>query len=171
MIFVEYIMIPDLLFNLNVIGQIKSSDKLILNSGILYIDPFSYTRAIRRKLLGQNRYNIMVFINTIINYTLIYCKSISDKIISHNNSVICFDLIKPNMRNDLIVLYESLNHVVKGLGRLKNSYINDKYITEYIDKISLQISNYLVECNLIGIHNYLFSKERNFRDTEQSIII
>tara|TARA_Y100000768_G_C23969951_1_gene679987 strand:- start:210 stop:704 length:495 start_codon:yes stop_codon:yes gene_type:complete len=164
-------MIPDLLFNLNVIGRIKSQDKLILNSGILYIDPFSYTRAIRRKLFGQNRHNIIAFISTIISYTLLYCKSITDNIISHNDSVICFDLIQPNMRNDLIVLYESLNHVVKGLGRLKNSYINDKSITDSIDKISLKISNYLIECNLIGVHNYLFSKERNFRATEQSIII
>lgn len=164
-------MIPDLLFNLNVIGKIQSYDKLILNSGILYIDPFSYTRAIRRKLLGQNRHNIMAFISTIISYTLLYCKSISDNIITPNDSVVCFDLIQPNMRDDLIILYESLNHVVKGLGRLKKSYINDKSITDSIDQISLKISNYLIECNLIGVHNYLFSKERNIQNGEYSLII
>jgi len=164
-------MIQDLLFNLNVIGRIKSSDKLILNSGILYIDPFSYTRSIRRQILCQNRHNIMAFISTIILYTLLYCKSISDKIISSNDTVVCFDLIQPDMRNDLIILYESLNHVVKGLGRLKNSYINDITITNPIDQLSVKISDYLIECNLIGVHNYLFSKEGTFRNGEFSLII
>ena len=52
-------MIEDIILNLNTISKIEQYDKLLVNYGTLYIDPYSKLRGLRRKWQGHNRYDVL----------------------------------------------------------------------------------------------------------------
>ena len=85
-------MIDDLVLNLTTLGKLRQDDKLSVHYGRLYIAPYTYTRALRRKFTGQNRYDVITFIGTTTSYSLAYAKSITNRLNNPNVSHVDGDL-------------------------------------------------------------------------------
>ena len=144
-------MIDDLFLNLTTLGNVESYDKLLVHYGILYIDPYSHSRGIRRKFKGHNRYDVLRFISVTIKYAIIQGNAILDRFRYIPDLTV--DGLKTSHREDLLILFTSLSECKTGLNCLCTTYENDRNVLSAIGVIETSIENFIIDCNNIGIKN------------------
>ena len=128
--------------NLNVIGQIQLHAKIFIRNGNIYIDDsYAPIISIKRFLMGDNRYDTLEFIRTLIHNTFVLC----DRIILDNSHR---DITKYN--SILIRLGNDLKGSINGITHIKDTYASDARIASsvevLIDNIHVQhlkITQYL----------------------------
>ncbi len=144
-------MIDDLFLNLTTIGNVEPYDKLLVHYGILYIDPYSHTRAFRRKFQGHNRHDVLRFVSVTIKYAIIQGNAILDRFRYIPDLTI--DGLKASHREDLLILFTSLLECKTGLSNLSTTYEDDRNMLSGIDVIVTSIDNFISDCNNVDIRN------------------
>ena len=140
-------MLDDLILNLTTLGKLRQDDKLTVYYGRLYIDPYTFGRSMKRKITGQNRYDVLTFISTTSNYALAYRKSIVNRVIDKDDSNI--DVLEPLKREELVNLYQAFVLALGGLDELKNTYVDDRSAISSIDVV---INNIAKFCRRLSYH-------------------
>jgi len=131
--------------NLNVIGQIQLHAKIYIRNGNIYIDDsYAILSSFKRYIMGDNRYDTLEFIRTLIHNTFVLC----DRII--------LDETKPDASKYNAILFRlgnDLNSSIQGITRIKETYSSDARISSsvdvLIDNINVQykkIRSYLEKC-------------------------
>jgi len=144
-------MVDDLFLNLTTLGNTESYDKLVVHCGILYIDPYSHSRAIRRKVQGHNRHDVLRFVSVTIKYAIIQGNAILDRFRYIPDLTI--DGLKSSHREDLLFLFTTLLECKIGLSNLCTTYENDRNILSVISVIESSINNFIIDCNSVGMRN------------------
>ena len=117
--------------NLNVIGQIQLHAKICIRNGNIYIDDsYSILTPFKRQLMGDNRYDTLEFIRTLIHNTFVLC----DRIMLDKTDI-AYTCVLSRLQNDLV-------HSKDGLSNIKDTYATDARITSsvmvLIDNINVQ---------------------------------
>ena len=117
--------------NLNVIGQIQLHAKVFIRNGNIYIDDsYAMITSLKRFFMGDNRYNTLDFIRTLIHNTFVLC----DRIMLDNIDEQYLSILS-RLQNDLV-------NSKSGLGNIRDTYSNDARITSsvhvLIDNINVQ---------------------------------
>ena len=140
-------MLDELILNLTTLGKLRENDKLSVHYGRLYVAPNTFGRALRRKLTGQNRYDVISFIATTINYSIAYAKSITYRNITPTGTEdITIYMLDARSKDELANLYLGFIQALSGLEELKNSYIDDRSAISSIEVICNKISNFVEDC-------------------------
>ena len=133
--------------NLNVIGQIQLHAKIYIRNGNIYIeDSFALVSSLKRYIMGDNRYDSLEFIRTLIHNTFVLC----DRIMLDNKQEdhIKYNSILSRLGNDMM-------NTIKGITNIKDTYSNDARIASTVDVL---IDNINVEQG--KIHSYLNTHPR-----------
>tara|TARA_B100001758_G_C18000407_1_gene397752 strand:+ start:23 stop:454 length:432 start_codon:yes stop_codon:yes gene_type:complete len=117
--------------NLNVIGQIQLHAKICIRNGNIYIDDsYVVVTSFKRHLMGDNRYDTLEFIRTLIHNTFVLC----DRIMLDNTDEQYLSILL-RLQNDLVNSKE-------GLGNIRDTYSNDARIASSVhvllDNINVQ---------------------------------
>lgn len=119
--------------NLNVIGQIQLHAKIYIRNGNIYIDDnYAFLRSIKRSIMGDNRYDTLEFIRTLIHNTFVLC----DRIMLDNKNV--DHIVKHN--SILHRLGNDLNNAVSGITHIKETYASDARIASSVDVLTDNIN-------------------------------
>ena len=111
--------------NLNVIGQIQLHAKVFIRNGNIYIDDsYAPIIAMKRYIMGDNRYDTIEFIRTLIHNTFVLC----DRIILDKSKR---DEVKHN--SILIRLGNDLHNTIIGITHIKDTYSSDARIASSVD--------------------------------------
>lgn len=110
--------------NLNVIGQIQLHSKIYIRNGNIYIDDNWILSSIKRWAMGDNRYDTLEFIRTLIHNTFV----LSDRIILDNTPG------QDKKYNSILTrLGKDLNNCKSGLQNIKDTYSTDARISSSVD--------------------------------------
>ena len=117
--------------NLNVIGQIQLHSKIYIRNSNIYIDDnYLFLSSIKRYVMGDNRYDTLDFIRTLIHNTFV----LSDRIILDKRDInIKYMSILSRLGNDL-------NNTKQGLIHIKDTYAADARISSSVDVLCDNIS-------------------------------
>ncbi len=153
------IMIEDIILNLNTISKIEQYDKLLVNYGTLYIDPYSKLRGLRRKWQGHNRYDMLKFVSSTIRLAINYGNSILHRF--RYIPDLTLDDLDSLQKDELMLLYKTLLECRSGLSELCSTYKDDKNVLSSIEIVETSIENFIDECNNIGLRNSFFKEQKN----------
>ena len=123
--------------NLNVIGQIQLHSKIYIRNGNIFIDEnYAIFSSFKRYFMGDNRYDTLEFIRTLIHNTFVLC----DRIILDANET-KYHSILSRLNKDLV-------NAKSGLSNIKDTYLNDARISSSVDVL---LDNIDVQNNKINL--------------------
>ena len=124
----------DVCINLNQISQIQIGNKLIQNLQYIKID-HSIIPSISRRFTGANRKDNIEFINYIMSQSFIHLKQLSIQPNIKESKLLDLKSSKSDLDFLYLNLITLLKHSIIGMIRLKQTYVNDVYTQEEINKI------------------------------------
>ncbi len=130
----------DLLFNLKIISELNTSDKLSCGTKLFKIDDPSYTQGFCRWWYGEDRAKTLEKLNQIIDSTFDYMdKTFTKRVRSPGSSDSIEHVLYETNSQIMQKFYITLMDTIKGLDKLKSTYVTDKSMTTgltlLIDKI------------------------------------
>ena len=141
--------------NLNVIGQIQLHAKIYIRNGNIYIEEnYVLLSSLKRYFMGDNRFDTLEFIRTLIHNTFVLCDRImlDDK----KEDVTKYNSILSRLGNDLM-------NCQKGINNIKDTYANDARISSTVEVL---IDNINVEYNKIT--KYLHHDSPKLREKKKN---
>lgn len=140
----------DLLFNLNIISELKKSDKLSCPEKLLRIDDPGYTQAFTRWWYGEDRSKTLEKLNQIIDATFSYIdKTYLNELDSENEFGKDKKVLYENNSEKLQKFYLALNNTIRGLEKLKSTYGSDTSMTTGLDLLMGKINTRKEKINKI----------------------
>lgn len=140
----------DLLFNLNIISELKKSDKLSCPERLLRIDDPGYRQSFTRWWYGEDRSKTLEKLNQIIDATFAYIDR------TYLNELDCNSeyrkdkkMLYENNSEKLQKFYLALNNTIRGLEKLKSTYSNDTSMTTGLDLLMGKINTRKEKINKI----------------------
>lgn len=120
----------DLLFNLKIISELNTADKLSCSSKLFRIDDPSYTQGIYRWWYGEDRAKTLEKLNQIIDSTFEYMdKTFTQRVRSPGSGDTQERVLYETNSQIMQKFYITLIDTIKGLDKLKSTYVIDKSMT------------------------------------------
>jgi hypothetical protein len=119
-----------LLFNLKIISELNPSDKLSYGKKLFRIDNPSYTQGIYRWWSGEDRSKTLEQLNKIIDATFAYMdRTFTNQVKIPGSSKKEEHVLYENNSQIMQKFYITLLDSIKGLDKLKTTYVSDKSMT------------------------------------------
>ena len=131
-------MMDELLVNLTTIGKLSPGDKLAVEKGKIYISSSRYQRPFCRWYNNQNRITTIDFLKNTIDYAITYSYSkivLIRTILNTINGTDTNQEILSKSLDELKIILNSLQHVLRGLEELKGTYKDDRSVLSSLDVI------------------------------------
>lgn len=123
-----------LLFNLKIISEVNSSDKLSFEDKQFRIDNPTYMQGMYRWWSGEDRSKTLEKLNAIIDATFSYMdKTFTNSVQTVGNSKKAERILYENNSQVMQKFYIALIDAIKGLEKLKSTYVADKSMTTGLD--------------------------------------
>jgi hypothetical protein len=130
----------ELLFNLKIISELNSSDKLSFSEEKFSIDNPTYLQGMYRWWSGEDRAKTLEHLNRIIDNTFDYMdKTFTNTLQTVGNSTREEKILYENNSQVLQKFYIALIDATKGLDKLKSTYSYDKSMTTGLDLLISKI--------------------------------
>ncbi len=120
----------DLLFNLKIISELNTADKLSCSSKLFKIDDPSYTQGIYRWWYGEDRAKTLERLNQIIDSTFEYMdRTFTQRVRSPGSCDTQERVLYETNSQIMQKFYITLIDTIKGLDKLRSTYVIDKSMT------------------------------------------
>ena len=141
----------DLLFNLKIISELNISDKLSYDDKLFSIDNPTYTQGLSRWWYGEDRAKTLEKLNNIIDATFKYMdNTFTNKVNLIGSKNIDEGILYENNSQVMQKFYATLLETIKGLEKLKNTYIHDKSMTTGLNLLIERIRRRTVKIDEIS---------------------
>jgi len=135
----------DLLYNLNIISELKKHDKLSYQEKLFRINEPAYTQGVMRWWYGDDRSKTLQKLNEIVDSTFkyidnTYLSEMTAKFPTHKGKLSSeMQVLYENNSEKLQSFYLALNNAIKGLDKLKSTYNDDTSMTTGLDLLMNKI--------------------------------
>ena len=149
----------DLLFNLNIIAELKNYDKLSCYDKLFRIDDHYYSQGLMRWWYGDDRCKTLSKLNNVVDETFKYIdNTYLNELLSDNKITNEKNILYENNSEKLQKFYLALNNTIKGLDKLKSTYNIDTSMTTGLDLLMEKIRTRKEKINeILKIKNNSFN--------------